>query len=113
MLTDYAASFGPAEVSVTQNKVLKGNTLAYESLGSKLSLLREMSKYGRSASFIEDDQDELLKMTVDDFRKVINTYMSEKEMTYLVVGDKATQLEEVKKLKGSVVVLDNAGNPIP
>ena len=113
MLTDYAASFGPAEVSVTQNKVLKGNTLAYESLGSKLSLLREMSKYGRSASFIEDDQDELLKMTVDDFRKVINTYMNEKEMTYLIVGDKATQLEEVKKLKGSVVVLDNAGNPIP
>jgi zinc protease len=34
-------------------------------------------------------------------------------MIYLVVGDKATQLEEVKKLgKSKIVQLDIYGNPV-
>lgn len=113
MLKEYGSRFGANEVAITQNKVLKGNTLSYESLGSKLSLLREMSKYGRPATFVEQEQEELLRMKESDFKKVIDQFMKESDMIYLVVGDKATQWEEVKKLKGSAVLLDNAGNPIP
>lgn len=113
MLKDYGPNFSAADVAVTQNKVLKGNTLAYESLGSKLSLLREISKYGLPTNFVEKEQDELLRMKAEDFKRIIDTYMKESDMTYLVVGDKATQWEEVKKFKGNAILLDNTGNPIP
>ncbi|MFK5895199.1 MAG: hypothetical protein QM504_18455 [Pseudomonadota bacterium] len=51
-------------------------------------------------------------MTLDDYKKVIATYLQEKDMIYLVVGDKATQLKEVKKLGKPVIELDIYGNKI-
>jgi zinc protease len=112
MLKDYGTNFSDNEVAITKNKILKSNTLAYESLGSKLGLLREVSKYGKSKKFVEDDQKELMGMTLADFKKTIDQYMSEKGQFYLIVGDKATQLKEVTQLKGKVIQLDSSGNPV-
>jgi zinc protease len=109
MLKDYGANFTEQEVAVTKNKILKGNTLAYEALGAKLGLLREISKYGKSKKFIEEDQQLLMSMTLADFKTTIDKYMNEKDVFYLIVGDKATQLEEVRKLKGKVTELDING----
>lgn len=110
MLKDYSASFTENEVQVTKNKILKKNTLLYENLNAKLGMLREMSKYGKSIKFLEEDQDELVKMKLEDYKAIINKYLNESDMVYLVVGDKTTQLEEVKKLGKTVVELDIHGN---
>jgi zinc protease len=110
MLKDYGTTFSEHEVSVTKNKILKGNTLAYEALNSKLGLLRDITKYGKSKKFVEEDQQQLISMTLSDFKNTIEKYMNEKDLFYLVVGDKTTQLEELKKLKGKVTELDIKGN---
>ena len=56
------------------------------------------------------DQETLLAMTQDDFREVINTYLDESRMIYLVVGDADTQLGRVAELGyGEPVVLDIYG----
>ncbi|WP_405198725.1 M16 family metallopeptidase [Christiangramia sp. LLG6405-1] len=112
MVTDYAKDFGAAEVELTQNKLLKENTRSYESLGAKLGILRDLSKYDKSEDFIQLQQEELINMTEKDFKTVISKYFKEKEMIYLVVGDKATQLDEVKKLGKDVVELDIYANEI-
>ena len=111
MLTDYGKNFGENEVAITKNKILKNNTLTYESLGAKASILRQISKYGKSDKFVEDDQNELIAMTLPDFKKTIEQYMKETDMIYLIVGDKATQLNEVNQLKGKVTQLDINGEP--
>ncbi len=112
ILGGYGQNFSDQEVMITQNKVLKSNTLAYESLGAKLGVLQQISKYGKSIKFIEEDQQELMNMSLADFKSAINTYLKEGDMIYLVVGDQATQLEEVKRLKGKVILLDLQGNPV-
>lgn len=112
MLKDYGSSFADNEVEITKNKVLKSNTLAYESLGSKLGMLRVITKYGKSEKFVEEDQKQLMSMSLSDFKNIIEKYMSEKDLFYLVVGDKATQLSEVAKLKGKVIEIDLNGNII-
>jgi zinc protease len=112
MVRDYGNNFTDQEVTITKNKVLKGNTLAYEALNSKLGLLREITKYGKSKKFVEEDQKLLMSMSLSDFKSTIEKFMSEKDIFYLVVGDKATQLEEIKKLKGKVIELDINGNLI-
>jgi len=71
-----------------------------------------MSKYDKPVTYIEDDQKELVNMTVDDYKTIINTYINEDEMIYVVVGDKATQFNEVKKLGKPVTELDIYGNKI-
>ena len=53
-----------------------------------------------------------MNMNLKDFKSIINKYIKEGEMTYVIVGDKATQLEEVKKLGKNVIELDIHGNPV-
>lgn len=109
----YHNDFNEEYVKTTQNKVLKNNTRAYESLGAKLGILRSISKYGHNINYLEDGQNELLAMTVDNFKEVIAEYINEEEMMYLVVGDAATQFKEVQQFKGkNVIQLDIYGNVI-
>ena len=113
MLRGYEDSFGEPEVRITKNKVLKRNTLLYESLSSKLAMLGDISKYDKSLKFLEDKQQKLVAMELKDFKNIINRQLKEEDMIYLVVGDKATQLEEVKKLgKSKLIELDINGKPL-
>ena len=113
MIGGYAENFTQEDVDVTQNKILKANTRAFESLGAKLGMLHEISKYGKAANFMEKEQAELTSMKLEDYKEMINKYMNEDKMIYLIVGDGATQLEEVKKLgMGDPITLDINGDPI-
>ena len=112
MLRDYGPGFTQSDVELTQNKVIKQNTRAYESLGAKLGILRAISKYNRPNNYLEKEQNRLMSMNLEDFKNVIGDYLQEENMIYLVVGDKTTQLEEVKKLGKEVIELDIYGNKI-
>lgn len=113
LLTDYGPTFSQADADIAKSKILKGNTLIYESQGAKLGILRRISKFNKSPHFLEDDQQQLMRMSVADFRATIGQYMAEKDLVYVVVGDKATQLEEVKKFApGRVTLLDATGQPV-
>ena len=112
MLENYSKDFSEADVELTRNKLLKADTRAFESLGAKLAMVRAMSKYGKPSNYAEKDQAELVAMKLDDYKNIINKYLKEKDMLYLVVGDKKTQLEEVKKLGKPVIELDIYGNPL-
>jgi len=112
LLNNYGPNFTEAEVNLTKNKLVKQNTRAYESMGAKLDILKQISKYNKPLNYIEEEQQTLQNMTLSDFKKMIDTYLPEKEMIYVVVGDKATQFDEVKKLKKPVVELDIYGNKV-
>jgi len=113
MIQEYGPSFSDKEVSISKNKIMKENTLSYESQSAKLGILREISKFKRSPKFIEEDQKELMSMTLSDFKAIIGKYMKESELVYVVVGDKATQYEDVKKFaNGKITLLDGNGNKI-
>jgi zinc protease len=111
MLQNYQATFGDEEMRVTKNKIIKGNTRAFESLQAKLSLLQRMSKFDLPASFVNDGQKELMNMNLGDFHQVIETYIDESQMFYLIVGDAKTQRKQAGKLGyGRAKILDIYGN---
>lgn len=112
MIKNYQNDFTQNEVDLTTNKVLKANTRAYESLGAKLEMLKTISKYEKPANFAEMDQEVLINMKLNDYHDVINKYMNEENMVYVVVGDKETQFEEVKKLGKEVIELNSKGEPV-
>jgi len=112
MVKDYGPGFTEEDVALTKNKIVKQNTRAYESLNAKLGILTNIDKYGKSTDYINREQQELMSMTLEDFKSVIDQYIQEDSMVYVVVGDKATQFEEVKKLGKKVVELDIFGNEI-
>ena len=111
LLDEYGDTFGEDEMAVTKNMVIKINTRAFESLEAKLGMLRRMSKYALPADFTEREQQELLGMELADFHRLIERYMKVDDMFYLVVGDAATQLDEVAQLgPGLPIILDIYGN---
>ena len=117
MLANYGTVFSDEDAEITRQKLLKENTRAFESLGAKRGILRNISEYGKNKDYIEKEQQELLAMTTDDFRGIANKYLQESEMIYLIVGDKETQYSEVESFakeqgKGDVILLDIFGNPV-
>ena len=111
MIANYAKDFSEEDVETTKQKLVKGNTSAFESLGAKLGTLRQISKYAKALNYVEQDQEELVAMSLGDFKSTANKYLDELEMIYVIVGDKATQFEPVKEFAGGKVVeLDIYGN---
>ncbi|MFD0862157.1 M16 family metallopeptidase [Sungkyunkwania multivorans] len=113
LVGNYGKTFSEADVETTKEKILKASTRAYESLGQKLDILNQISSYSKPLNYLEVDQKELVEMSLEDFKKVIARYLNEDEMFYLVVGDKATQLDMVNKFgKGEAIELDIYGNSL-
>jgi zinc protease len=113
LLKKYGETYSEEYVEITKNKILKGNTRAFESMNAKLNILGNITKYSKPMKYLEDDQDELMSLTLNDFKSIINSQIPEEQMIYVIVGDKATQLAEVNKLeKGEVIELDIHGNSI-
>ena len=114
MVRAYGPVFDDAAVETTQQKLIKENTRAFESLGAKLGTLRNISRYGLSPRYVEDEQAELVEMKVEDFQRIAAEYLQEDEMIYVIVGDKETQFGPVSEFaeaagKGAVVELDIYG----
>ena len=112
MVENYAEDFGEEEVEITKTKVLKSNTRAYESLQAKSRILSNISFYGRDKDYIENDQEELITMDAADYKSIINKYLQEDEMIYVIVGDKESQWDEVAQFGKPIVELDIYGNPV-
>jgi zinc protease len=113
MIKNYGPNYSENDVEVTKNKILKANTRKYESLNAKLGILRDLSKFDKSLNYLEEDQKELISLTLEDYKRVIDQHIKDDLMVYLVVGDKATQLSELNKLGlGEAIELDLKGNVI-
>ena len=112
MIKDYGPGFTDADVETTKSKLLKSNTRAFESLNAKLDILRNISKYDKPLNYPEVDQQTLIEMNLDDYKAMIDKYLQEGEFFYILVGDKATQLEEIKKLGKPVVEIDLYGKEL-
>lgn len=115
MIRDYGPSFDESDAEIVKQKVVKAKTRAFESLGAKLGTLRVISKYNKSNRYVEEEQEELLAMPVQEFKNMAEKYLDESKMTYLIVGDKATQFSPVQTFaaesgKGDVVELDIFGD---
>ena len=112
MIGNYGPNFSEQDMETTKTKILKENTRSFESLNAKLNILRNINKYGWPENYIEESQDELVNMSLDDFKDIIAKYLVEQEMVYVIVGDKETQLAEVNRVgKGNAVELDIYGAP--
>lgn len=112
MLQDYGPGFAEEDVETTRTKILKSNTRAFESLNAKLDILRNISKYDRPLNYPEVDQQTLIEMNLQDYKALIDNYLQEEDFFYVLVGDKATQLAEIKKLGKPVIEIDLYGNEL-
>lgn len=113
LIGDYAKTFEQVDLDTTKNLIKKSSTRRFETLNQLLSEVNRFSLYNKPNDYLEQEQAELADMTLDEARHLINTYLNEDEMIYLIVGDAKTQLQRIKDLGyGEPIILDKSGNPL-
>jgi len=113
LITNYASTYFQDDLDVTRNKLIKSNALRFETLGSLINMLDNISKYNLPVNYIANQQDVLTGMTVEDVQQLANDYLNGQHMIYVVAGDAKTQLELIKNLGfGEPVLLDRDGNKL-
>ena len=111
LIKSYSETFDDSDLDKTKNLLIKQNTRRFETLGNLLDMLDTMSRFQLTKSYIEEQQETLVKMNLDEIRGLANRYLNEKNMIYVVVGDAKTQLSQVKEFGyGEPILLDRDGN---
>jgi len=112
-LTTYNASGITAEeLSFTQAALGQSDARNYETPRQKLGFLNRMQSYDLAPSFV-DKQAEILKgLTKAEIDALAKKHVNPENMIIVVMGDKATQLPELKTLGMPIVELDSEGDPI-
>ncbi len=98
LMTSYRAGVSQSDVDFTKDALLKGNALQFETQRALLGMLNTMSAYGLPDDYIMQEENYVRQLTVDEVNTMVNKYIDPMRMYYVVAGDPATQLKEMKKL---------------
>ena len=79
------------DLDATRSFLLKNNARAFETLGDKLGVLRDMSQFGFPADYVLQREAIVRDMTIDRIRELAGRHLQPQQMVWLVVGDAATQ----------------------
>ena len=103
----YKEGISEDELEFTKNAILKSNTRRFETMDNMLNMLWMIDYYGMPVDYVSKNEKIVRDMTLEDHKKLAETYLNPDKMIYLVVGDAATQLEQLKELGfGDPILLD-------
>lgn len=98
IVEDYGKTYTPEDLETTKSAMIKSQARAFETAGSKLNMLDNISRYGWKPTYIKEREQVIKGMTVDEVRRLAGKYLDPKRMIYLVVGDAKTQMPRMKEL---------------
>jgi zinc protease len=103
-------AFDDEDLEATKSFLLKNNAMAFETLGAKLGMLRDMSDYGFPTDYVLQREAIVREMTIDRIRELAAQYLDTGNMVWLVVGDAASQRARLSALGlGTPVLIDRDG----
>ncbi len=105
---------GPSteEVAFMKNAIGQRDALRYETPFQKAMFISRILEYNLPANYIEVQNKLIKEMTPEKMKALATQYIKPEKMNILLVGDKASILEGVKKLGYEVIELDADGNKV-
>lgn len=100
------------ELQFTKSSLSQSEALKYESPVQKLYYFKRILDYRLPDNYVFRQQEILKNSTIADLNALLKVRFRYNNMFVVVVGDKSTNLEKVKKLGYEVIELDTNGNPI-
>ena len=107
LMKQYREGVSQGDIDFTKDALLKGNALRFETHRALLGMLSTMSEHGLPDDYIAREEDYVRKVTVDNVNATVQKYIDPMKMYYVVAGDAATQLRELRKLGFGEPVLIN------
>ena len=113
MTEQHGPTFDADDLEATKSFLLKNNAMAFETLGAKLGILRDMSTLGFPADYVLQREAVVRDMTIERIRELAGRHLDVDAMVWLVVGDARTQRDRLRALElGQPIPIDRTGRPI-
>jgi zinc protease len=102
----------PVELQFTKDAIGQSEALDYETPGQKAGLLEQIITYDLEPDFVRRQQQLITNLTTDRVNALAKTHLPVEDMIIVVVGDKASNYDELMQLNYPIVELDTEGNPL-
>jgi zinc protease len=100
------------ELSFTKNALTQSDALRYEAPMQKLFFVKRIMDYNLEKDYVSKQMNILNSITKEEINGLAKKNLPADKLVIFVLGDKATNLEKVKKLGYEVVEIDNEGNEV-
>lgn len=96
-MNKYRSGITEDDLQFIKNCMIRSNATRFETNSALAGMLMTMSKYNLPEDYIKKEEEVMKNMTVESHREMANKYIDPGKMYYVVVGDAATQLQQVEK----------------
>ncbi len=100
------------ELTFIRNSIGQRDARSYETPRQKAGFLRRIVHYDLDKSFVKEQTQIIKTISKEEIDKLAQKYVNPKEMSILVVGDKASNIEKLKELGYEIIELDSKGNVV-
>ncbi|MFD2532553.1 M16 family metallopeptidase [Gracilimonas halophila] len=107
ILEEYPETFTDEDLENTKSYLIKSSARQFETSGSKLNMLANISSYGWEPDYVRDRQETVQSITIDEIQEMARTYADPNKMIWLVVGDAETQMDRLEQLGFGEPILVN------
>lgn len=112
IFASYPDTYTEDDLNKTKTSMVKENARRFETLGSLLNILHNISTYNLPLDYIDDEQQVVTSATIESVQNTAREYFDLTNYTFVIVGDKATQYERLRvDGPGDPVLVDRYGNP--
>lgn len=112
-ITKYREGISLEDLQFTKDALIKSNALRFETIGALRGMLGQIAKYNLPYDYIKDQEKQIEDMNQNELKNLAQKYLHPDKMIYLIVGDKATQMDNLKQLGfGDPILLDKDGNKV-
>jgi len=107
---NYGDTFTEDDLTIMKDALLRGQALKSETLSDKLSIVSQINEYGYPVDFKAKNAEVIQNLTLDEVKRLTNTYMNVDAMNYVVVGDAETQAAGTASLGYGEPIMLNHNN---
>ena len=100
------------ELSFTKNAMSQSDALRYEAPMQKLFFIKRIMDYNLEKDYVSKQMSILNGITKEEINGLAKKNLPADKLVIFVLGDKATNLDKVKKLGYDVIEIDNEGNEV-
>lgn len=93
----YIQGISDEDLQFVKNSRIKSNARQFETLGSLLSMLMEISTYNKPTDFVKEEEAFVKALTADQHTQLAKRFILPNNLYYVIAGDAETQLPEMEK----------------
>lgn len=109
----YGDTYTAEDLEKTQTSMIKQNARNFETLGNLLGILQNVSTYNLPEDYIDRQQKVVTAATIESVQETSKKFFDLNNFTFVIVGDKATQFDQLKvDGPGDPVLLDRDGKEV-